>query len=685
MKLRALAAFVWAFLVFCTLGPAVAQGPDETALWTPSLMMKVKRIGSVQVSPDGRHVAYTARHAVMDGDKSEYLTHIFLANADGSGTLQLTHGDKSSDDPQWSPDGQWIVFASNRSGKKNLWAIRLSGGEAQQLTDVKSGVASFKWSPDGRWLAFTALDPLSAAEEKAAKEKNDARVVDENVKQSRLYVVPFTDPPARQSEPRLLTDSSYSVGGEGRGGRGAFDWSPDSKTIVFSRTHTPQPNDWTSADLWLIPVSGGPIKQLLPDSAGAKTMPLYSPDGHSIAYVASAPTWAGAGNVHVVAADGGTPRRLADTHDGFGRSSELLGWSADGKKLYFTEVHGTRLQVMALPLEGSPVETSRNDGMSTSGVSLNARRTHFGFGWETLDKPPQAVVSAVEPFAPVQVSHVQQGLPATLPGKSEVLRWKSKDGLEIEGLLTYPAGFENGKRCPLLLFVHGGPMGVFTQTYNGAAGLYPLAAFSAKGYALLRVNVRGSSGYGSKFRHANYGDWGGGDYQDLMTGIDHVIALGVADPDRLGVMGWSYGGFMTSWIITQTKRFKAASVGAGVTNLMSFTGTADIPGFLPDYFSGEFWDKPDAYRAHSAMFQVKGVTTPTLIQHGERDRRVPLSQGEELYNALKRQGCTTRMVIYPRSPHAIEEPKLLLDCMTRNLEWFDRYVKNAQAPSTTGR
>src|SRR5205085_7073579 len=182
-------------------------------------------------------------------------------------------------------------------------------------------------------------------------------------------------------------------------------------------------------------------------------------------------------------------------------------------------------------------------------------------------------------------------------------------------------------------------------------------------------------------RYAHYGACGGGVFQDVMAGVDHVIKMCLADPDRLGIMGWSYGGYMTSWTITQTKRFKAASVGAGVTNLVSFTGTADIPSFLPDYFAGEFWDNPDTYRKHSPMFHVKGVRTPTLIQHGERDERVPLSQGQELYNALKRQGCVTQMVIYPRSPHAIEEPRLLLDCMKRNLEWFDRYVRGPNGAS----
>jgi dipeptidyl aminopeptidase/acylaminoacyl peptidase len=228
----------------------------------------------------------------------------------------------------------------------------------------------------------------------------------------------------------------------------------------------------------------------------------------------------------------------------------------------------------------------------------------------------------------------------------------------------------------LLVIVHGGPAGVFVRSFVGGPTPYPVAGFASRGYAVLRVNPRGSSGYGAEFRHANYRDWGAGDYRDIMSGVDAVIARGVADPDRLGIMGWSYGGYMTSWVITQTRRFKAASVGAGVTNLMSFTGTADIPGFIPDYFGGEFWEEGglDRWRKHSAMFNVKGVSTPTLIQHGEQDLRVPISQGYELYNALKRQKVPVTMVVYPRTPHGIQEPKLMRDALERNLEWFDRWV-----------
>lgn len=671
---------------FFSLAPdqMLAAEAGMSTAWTPELAMQVKRIGSVQVSPDGKQAAFTVRTAVMEDDKSEYLTHVHLASVDGKSSSQLTQGDKSCDDPQWSPDGEWIAFVTARIGKKNLWLIRPSGGEALQLTDSKTDVTSFRWSPDGRSIAFTATGAPTPDEERRERGKDDARVVDDNFKLQRLFVVMVTSPAKLQSDPRVLASGDFHVVSDGRPGRAAFDWSPDGKTVVFTHTHTPSQDDWSSADLSLVDVATGNVRPLI-QSAAAETSPLYSPDGKLIAYLESdvPATWAGARSVQVIAAGGGSPRQLANLQDGGGRHTELVGWSVDSSGIYFTEVHGTSLSLLTLPLQGDPVQICGNPGMSYGGVCLNSRRTHFGFGWEQLDQPPEAFVGAVDGFKPIQISQVNHDLPKLSSGKTEVIRWKSKDGQEIEGLLTYPAGYEKSKRYPFLLIVHGGPMGVFTQSFDGTAGTYPVAAFSSQHYAVLRANVRGSSGYGKEFRFANYGDWGGGDYQDLMTGVDHVIKLGLADPERMGVMGWSYGGFMTSWIITQTKRFRAASVGAGVTNLMSFTGTADIPGFLPDYFAGEFWDKPEVYAKHSAMFQIKGVTTPTLIQHGEKDERVPLSQGQELYNALKRQGCKTRMIVYPRTPHGIEEPKLLLDCMKRNLEWFDLHIRQT-SPIVSG-
>ena len=241
--------------------------------------------------------------------------------------------------------------------------------------------------------------------------------------------------------------------------------------------------------------------------------------------------------------------------------------------------------------------------------------------------------------------------------------------------MTYPAGYETGKKYPLMLVIHGGPAGFYTESFIGNRNVYPIATYASKGWAVLRANPRGSSGYGKKFRFANHNDWGGGDYEDLMSGVDHVIALGVADPERMAVMGWSYGGYMTSWVITHTHRFKAAAVGAGVTNLWSFTGTSDIPGFLPDYFDGQPWENFAAYREHSPMNHVQGVTTPTLILHGEADVRVPTSQGYELYNALKQQGVEAEMVVYPRTPHGPREPKFVLDIARRHVEWVEQHLK----------
>ena len=667
--------------------PAIAKDGEPPSAWTPALMLQVKRVGSVVVSPDGKQVAYTVRQTIMDGDDSEYRTHIHLVDVQGKESRQLTQGSKSCDDPQWSPDGQWIAFVSSRVGKKNLWAIHVDGGEAFQLTEIKSDIGSFRWSPKGDSIAFTAIDQATDDEELASRKKNDAKVVDENVKLNRLHLVPFTGPTNRPSSSRQLTSGTLSIVSEARAGRSGYDWSPDGTTIAAAHTSSPRPDDWPSADLSLINVADGALKTMLNTNA-AETSPLFSPDGKQIACTISddPPTWGGARTVNLISVADGSTTKLVETYDGFGRYSELVGWSADGKQVFFTEVQGTSMKLLALAIQGPPVEISHgaglaSAGMSLGGVSLNSSRTHFGFGWEKLVQPAEAFVSAVALFEPVVVSKVHGDLSIPPLPKTEVIRWKSSDGFDVEGLLTFPNDYKKGEKFPLLLVVHGGPMGVFTQTFDGTAGTYPITAFASKGYAVLRPNPRGSSGYGKTFRHANYNDWGGGDFRDVMTGVDHVIAQGIADADRLGVMGWSYGGFMTSWAITQTKRFRAASVGAGVTNLMSFTGTADIPGFLPDYFHGEYWDKFDAYRNHSAMFQIKGVTTPTLIQHGERDERVPLSQGLELYNALKRQGCTTKMIIYPRTPHGIEEPRLMLDCMNRNLDWFDQYLGGSTTKS----
>jgi dipeptidyl aminopeptidase/acylaminoacyl peptidase len=633
--------------------------------WSPEMQLKTKTIGSPNVSPDGKHIVYTVNETVMTADKSETLTQIHLATTDGKDSFQITFGDKSSTNPKWSPDGKWIAFTSPRKDNKaNIYVIRANGGEAEMITDVKASISDFEWSPDGNSFAFLMPDPKTDDEEKNDKGKNDFRWVDENIKQTRLYWISLAKDANGKREPKKLTSENYNVTG--------FNISPDGKQIAFAHVKSPVANDWTTSDVSILDVASGKISEIA-KTVAAETSPVFSPDGKSIALIISdtPPRWAQYNDIYVYSLADSSLKKLAASFDG---QPVIVGWSADGKTIYFTEAKKTETGFYMLDVASNKIsEVGKTVGVFN--VTINSTGTMFGMTWQSAVLPPEVYVSGVNNLSPIAISKVNADLAKMAMPKTEVIRWKSTDGREIEGLLTYPVGYQAGQKVPMILNVHGGPAGVFNQAFIGGRGVYPLASFAAKGYAILRPNPRGSSGYGVEFRRANIKDWGGMDYQDLMTGVDTVVKMGVADENRLGVMGWSYGGYMTSTIVTKTKRFKVASAGAPVTNLMSFNGTADIPSFIPDYFGGQSWDNIEIYKQHSAMFNVKGVTTPTMIQQGDADVRVPISQGYEFYNALKSQGVPTRMIVLPRQPHGPTEPKMQLAAMQSNLDWFDKYLK----------
>jgi dipeptidyl aminopeptidase/acylaminoacyl peptidase len=650
---------------------AEREAPDR---WTPDEQMRVRVVGGAEPSPDGHRVAFTVTEPVMTDDRSRYLTHIWIGKADGTGARPHTRGEDSASNPRWSPDGRWIAFTSSRSGTAGLWRIPVDGGEAEQLTDLEPGVGAFRWSPDGSRIAFVRQDPLSDEEEKARERGDDARVVGEDHRMAHLWVFPVEADDEGNREPRRLTEGPFTLEGFFPG----FDWSPDGSRIAFTHQPSPVANDWPEARISIVEVETGEV-QHLPSAGAAAMSPLFSPDGEWIAYAQSddPPTWAFTRHVHVMPAAGGESRRLAPTFD---EQPNLLGWTADSREILFSETHGTTNRLSALPIDGSaPRSLSGEEVPVLSSLGLDPGRSRVAFAGQASDRPPEVYVTPLDRWAPVQVSQANGDAPDHPLGRTEVLRWSSADGREIEGLITYPVGFAEGTPAPLLVMVHGGPTGVYTQSYIAARGVYPIASYAAEGFAVFRPNFRGSSGYGREFRYANYNDWGVGDFQDIMSGVDHLVEEGVADPDRMGIMGWSYGGFMTSWTITRTDRFRAASIGAPVTNLMSFSGTADIPGFIPDYFGTEFWNDLEPYRRHSAMFNIGGASTPSLIQHGEEDLRVPLSQGQELHNALHRQGVTVRFVTYPRQPHSLNEPRHVLHAGWDNVRWFREHVLEREA------
>jgi dipeptidyl aminopeptidase/acylaminoacyl peptidase len=640
----------------------LAQAPTA---WTPEFSMQFKTVSNVLPSPDGAKVVWTQTQSVMGPEQSEMLTHIFAANADGSHRIQLTRGDKSATSPSFSPDGRMIYFLSPRSGKNNVYRIAIGGGEAEMLSDFKGTLGTYQLSPDGKTIAFTGYEP-PADEEKNKKEKRDYRVVDANPENQSIYLIPAEANGDGKRQPRKLTDGKRHVA--------EIVWSPDSSKIAFSHWAAPGADNWTGSELSEIDVPSGAVKSIALEHT-MSSRPIYSRDGRYLAFaksISEPPRWAFDAGIALVTRSTGDVRSLPATYDA---QPDLIGFAGD--RILFVEAKHTRDMIYEMPIDGPPRELFQpaKGILAGGGTHLNANGTFLGIPMESTDQPPEAYVMAVNSKSPVQVSRANTDMPKLPLGKTEAIRWKSKDGLEIEGLLTYPVNYESGKKYPLILNIHGGPTGVFQETFIGRSGLYPIAVFAARGYAVLRPNPRGSGGYGKTFRFANYNDWGGKDYEDDQTGVDQVISMGVADPDRLAVMGWSYGGFMTSWTVTQTHRFKAAVVGAGVTNLWSFTGTSDVMGFLPDYFGGEPWQQFDNFQKHSPITHVNNVTTPTLVLHGEADVRVPTSQGYEFYHSLKREGVIAKMVVYPRQPHGPQEPKFVLDIMQRHLDWVDKYVR----------
>ena len=664
MKTKLLFVFISCFAIIIS---ATAQNN-----WTPEKCMKLKNVSSVSVSPDGSKVLYTVREAVMTDDRSEYVNQVFLCNTDGSNTIQLTRGDKNSSNPSWSPDGKWISFTSSRDGKNNLYILPVSGGESEKITDVKTGVGLYEWSRDGSMIAFTMMDAATDKEEKDKKGKNDWYFMDEQVKQNRLYVLWLNkkDSATKYAE-KKITSENYNIN--------AFDWSADGKEIVYSYGKSPKVNDNVYSDIALINIETGTIKNIANTEAG-ETDPQFSPDGKMIVYYSTENPvdWSGPRYVQVYSVSDGKTWRLKATPD---ENGGIIGWTADGKNILFSEANKTLNSIYSLSVDGKSITEWNKGSKDLIGApTLNSTKTFLGFIFQNPSQFPEAYISNINNFSPVKVTSVNaENATKALP-KTELIKWKGADGKEIEGLLTYPINYQPGQKVPFILNVHGGPAGVFQQNCVASnGGAYPIAAFAEMGFAILRPNPRGSSGYGTEFRTANHADWGGKDFIDLMNGVDYVIKMGVADENKMGVMGWSYGGFMSSWIVGHTNRFKAASIGAPVVDLAFQNLTDDIEGFIPSYFNAEPWTDWNAYDAHSPLRFVQNVKTPVMLQHGEADARVPFNNGVMFYNALRRRGVPVRLLALPRQPHGPTEPKMILKVMQSNVEWFSKYIGDGKA------
>lgn len=669
---KRLLGHLWAgftvLLLVLYAGHLQAQAQDTEELkWTPQEMINLPVAGETAISPDGEYVAYTVRETLMEGEQSEYLTHIWVTSTDGAMNRQYTRGEHSAGSPSFTPDGNYLSFTSDRESERpQVFRMPIDGGEAEQVTNAENGISSYQWSPDGERIAYTMTDPPSEEEQQRQKEKRDVILVDQDYKFSRLYVQDIN----ADSSTQLTTGDRHVT---------AFDWAPAGSQLVFDYGPTPKTDDnFHTKDIALVPADSGEVQTLV-DRDGVDANPVFTPDGETVVFTShgGSPEPIGLSDVYRVSADGGEPQALAETPD---RNANIVGITEDGEHVLVSESYKTVSSLYRLPADGSgsAERITPEDGVYRGFVAAD-NNDQLSFTYQNAETPAEVYQSSLDDFSKKQVSEVYSDIDFPEMGKTEVISWESDDGTEVEGLLTYPVDYEEGERYPLILNVHGGPAGVYSQTFTGAGSIYALQYFADNGYAILRPNPRGSTGYGKDFRYANVQDWGFGDYEDLMSGVDEVIDRGVADPDNLVEMGWSYGGYMTSFIVTRTDRFKAVSMGAGLSNLISMTGTTDIPTYLKAHMDGVWWDEgmKEVYERHSAIYHMDQVETPTQIIHGAEDERVPPSQGEEFYWALQEIGVPTEMIKYPRTPHGPQEPKFTADVSERILEWFDKHLERA--------
>lgn len=622
-------------------------------------------LSSPRISPDGTRIAYVVNRA--DLERSVYDTDVWLVRADGSGDRPLTLSESSDTAPQWSPDGKRLAFLSDRDGRKNaIWIIDPDGGEPRKLTNEPTAVRELAWSPDGKSIAFTRTDEPSAEEERRVREKEDPRVAGTR-KHDHLHLIDVAS-----GEVRRLTSGPWSVWR-------TFSWSPDGQRIAFDRAPGTGLDDLYRSDVYLVATKDGALTPLVV-RPGIDFTPVFSPDGKWIAFKTGGGVhdWLVEHDLHVVSAAGGETRNISGA---YARSPEAVMWGEDSRTIWFEGPWNTTTQLFRVNSDGSGLANVTNLEGVISDPHVRAGRA--AYVQQTLTDPPEVFFNGRR-----LTNHTSAYRNRTL-GETRLIRWKSaKDGLEIEGLLTLPPGYKPGTRVPLLTFIHGGPANRFDQSFLGYHGAtYAPQVLAARGFAIFKPNPRGTGAYGLAFRRANRNDWAVGPWIDIESGIDKLIADGIADPKRMGVMGFSYGGYLTAWILGHSDRFRAYSIGAAVTDLLSYHGSADVRDFLPHYFDQR--DTPDTsldemrhaplstelLRAQSPVWHLKKTPAKVLIVHGENDDRVPLSQGTMLYRLLDELGVDVTMVVYPRSGHGIREPKLRMDVMRRNVEFFEKHVR----------
>lgn len=677
------------------LALAVAAGA-QTASHPPSFVqaLDLHSPQAPRISPDGRWVAYSVRSA--DWKANAYVSQLWLANTSTGENFQLTQGARSVSAPEWSPDGGRIAFLAERPAdadtapeppptdtkappkpaERQIWIISPRGGEAWQLTHHETNIDAFHWSPDGQWIAFTASTPESAASKARVKEYSDYTVFEHDYRQTQLWAIP---PKPDSTAVSFVSDPQLNVGG--------FAWSPDSRRLAFSATSDPALANSGTAQIYLVAAAAHATPQRATTIPGPNTNPHFSPDGGALAFN----TALGAAdffyaNRHIATlqldADGVAPgAQPQDQTAAFDEDANLVDWGPDG--IYFSADRKTTAQVYRLR-PGAAAESLTSDGTYRAvQPTFNRDFTRWAFIASSPERMAEVEVTPTAAFAPKRLTDFQAQLAGFTLGHAEVVEWKSGDGASIEGILHKPADFVAGQKYPLLVVIHGGPTGVSNAALTAADSYYPIQRWLARGALVLEPNYRGSAGYGAAFRKLNVRNLGVGDMADVMSGVHALIARGLVDPSRMGAMGWSEGGYISAFLTTHTAEFKAISVGAGISDWMTYYVSTDITPFTRQYLLATPWSDPAIYAKTSPITTIQQARTPTLIQQGSLDQRVPVPDSFELYRGLQDMHVPSRLILYTGYGHPITKPKSNLAVLQSNWDWFGHYLWGDPIPANS--
>lgn len=644
-------------------------------------LYKLNWLSDPQLSPDGSLIAYVEKK-VDEKDRYKYTSRLCVVALTGGEPVNFTRGDKLDTSPRWSPDGKQLAFISNRSGDNQVWVIPVNGGEARQLTTFKRPLANISWSPDsGKLLATTKIGP---GDELSAEEKKE------------------------RTEVKVITRLHYRLNGEGFFGDrrshicvidakdgtitqltgGDFDhlsptWSPDGTKLAFVGKLYEDADYVSYSDVYEMDLADRKIRKLT-ESFGPCMKPTYSPDGASIAFISHDMSYKGAtlNKLYSVPVSGGTASLLTVDFDrsvGNAVGGDMVStvdpsplFSADGNLIYFLSSNGGTTHICSIPAAGGKPVALTGEDQVVYGFSVG--EAGFAYCVTTPDNIGDLYVSDLSGKGEKRLTHLNTWYLACVHvSKPERLTFTGTNGVEVEGWIMRPRGCEPGKRYPMILEIHGGPHVAYGNSFN-----HEFQVLASMGYSVLFTNPQGSEGYGQAFNAATHEDWGGTDYRDLMAAVDHALSFDFVDPERLGVTGGSYGGYMANWMVGHTDRFKAAVAQRSTSNRYSMFGTSDV-GFNNGQFEfrGNPWENRDFYMDRSPISYVNNITTPLLLIHSEQDLRCPIEQGEEMYNALKWLRKETMLVRFPDENHELSrtgKPRHRIERLKHITDWFNKYI-----------